>query len=230
MALVESTKKGGRYTKKEQEERRLQVYQLHFEENKSALEISETLGVNRNTINEDVKFCFSKLGDNSKGRGIKEKMIEQILRIEIQRERFLEYLEEAETLDEKIRLEKQISEIDNRLTKFYSNAIFSNEGMLVSPKQPKIEEQEIEEFVKDLILSEKNSKSGNVYPDNSIKFEFIKKRKCSAIHAERIIRKMQYLGLNLCEDVDNNFIYKYDLKKFANLRGYLSNEEIEKTK
>jgi len=79
MALVEPIKKGGRYTKKEQEERRLQVYQLHFEENKSALEIAETLGVNRNTINEDVKFCFSKLGDNSKGRNIKEKILKEKL-------------------------------------------------------------------------------------------------------------------------------------------------------
>ena len=39
MALEEPTKKGGRYTKKQQEERRLQVHNLHFDENKSAVEI-----------------------------------------------------------------------------------------------------------------------------------------------------------------------------------------------
>jgi len=40
MGLVEQIKNGGRYTKKEQEERRIQVYHLHFEENKSAVQIA----------------------------------------------------------------------------------------------------------------------------------------------------------------------------------------------
>ena len=56
MALSEQVKKGGRYTKKEQEERRLQVYHLHFEENTPAIRIAEMLNVNRNTINDDLRF------------------------------------------------------------------------------------------------------------------------------------------------------------------------------
>jgi len=53
---IKPEKKGGPYSKKEQEERKIQVYHLHFEENKSAVEIAELLNVNRNTINDDIKY------------------------------------------------------------------------------------------------------------------------------------------------------------------------------
>ena len=125
MALVESVRKGGRYTKKEQEERRLEVHQLHFVEKKSAVEISELLDVNRNTINDDIKFWHSQLANESNVINIKEKMIRQIQKMEIQRGRFLEYLDEAENLDEMIRIEKLISELDARLVQYYSKSIFS---------------------------------------------------------------------------------------------------------
>ena len=81
MALVEPLKKGGRYTKKEQEERRLQVYQFHFEENKSAVEISEELNVNRNTVNDDIKFLRTLFGSNSNGMNIVSQMKKKILEL-----------------------------------------------------------------------------------------------------------------------------------------------------
>ena len=62
MALAQE-KRGGPYTKREQEERRLEVYHLHFEEKISAVEIADTLKVNRNTINEDIKFCREQLSN-----------------------------------------------------------------------------------------------------------------------------------------------------------------------
>ena len=126
MALVESIKKGGRYTKKEQEERRLQVHYLHFVENKSAVEIAKLLNVNRNTINDDINFWYSQLSNKPNLINIVEKMIMQILKIEIQRHRFLEYLDEAENLDETIRIEKLISELDSRLIQYYSKSIMNN--------------------------------------------------------------------------------------------------------
>ena len=51
MALAEEIKKGGPYTKKEQDERRQEVFKLHFEKGYSASKIFEMLKVNRNTIN-----------------------------------------------------------------------------------------------------------------------------------------------------------------------------------
>ena len=43
-------KKGGPYTKKQQEERRDEVFRLHFENSSSAVKISKILNVNRNTV------------------------------------------------------------------------------------------------------------------------------------------------------------------------------------
>jgi len=125
MALAEPIKKGGRYTKKEQEERRLEVHQLHFVDKKPAVEIAKLLDVNRNTINEDIKFWYSQLANESNVVNIKEKMMRQIQKMEIQRGRFLEYLDEAENLDETIRIEKLISELDARLVQYYSKSIFT---------------------------------------------------------------------------------------------------------
>ena len=64
MALVQPVKNGGPYTKKEQEERKLDVYHLYFEENYSAVKIAEMLNVHRNTINEDIKFWNRKQPDD----------------------------------------------------------------------------------------------------------------------------------------------------------------------
>ena len=114
MALVEPVKKGGRYTKKEQEERKLQVYQLHFDENKSAVEIAEILNFNRNTINADIKFWLGRFVNKSNELDVFSKMTKQIQRMEIQRDRFFEYLEEADTLYKKMFFEKQIADIENK--------------------------------------------------------------------------------------------------------------------
>ena len=54
-------KPGGPYTKSEQEERRNKVYSMYFEKGFSAIKIGMELKVNRNTINQDVKFLRSEL-------------------------------------------------------------------------------------------------------------------------------------------------------------------------
>ena len=130
MALVEPIKKGGRYTKKEQEERRLEVHKLHFVDKKSAVKIAELLNVNRNTISEDIKFWHSQLSNDPNTISIVEKMMRHIQKIEIQRERYLEYLDEAKNLDKTIKIEKLISELDARLLQYYSKSIFSNRRKL----------------------------------------------------------------------------------------------------
>ena len=95
MALEVQSKKGGRYTIKEQEERRIQVYHLHFEENRTAVKIAELLGVNRNTINGDIRYWHSQLAHEFNAQNITAKMTKQIQRIEMQRDRLLEYLDAA---------------------------------------------------------------------------------------------------------------------------------------
>ena len=87
MALVQSTKKGGRYTRKERKESRIKVYHLHFEENKTAVKIAEFLGVNRNTINDDIAYWHSQLVHEFNSQDLTAKMTKQIQRMELQRDR-----------------------------------------------------------------------------------------------------------------------------------------------
>ena len=77
MALAQE-KKGSRYTKREQEERKLQVYEMHFEQAKSATEIAELLNVNYNTINDDIKYWYSTITDETSSQTIISKFGNQI--------------------------------------------------------------------------------------------------------------------------------------------------------
>ena len=241
MALAEPLKKGGRYTKKEQEERKIQVYHLHFEENKSAAKIAELLNVNRNTINDDISYWHSQLANEMKSQDLTAKMTKQIQRMEIQRDRLLEDLEESENLDERIRLERFISDIDNRLVQLYSKMISSGiKNLEPTVKLEEIDEDEIKEFVRDLIFLDEDPNSEDVYSENELKFEFIRRTKCDINYVNNVIEKMERDGLVLCEPrqmgprllvFSSDSSTKYNISKFGDLRGYLTfNELISITK
>lgn len=239
MALNEQDKKGGRYTKKEQEERKLQVYHLHFEQGKAAVKIAELLNVNRNTINDDIRFWHQRIGTEINTQEVTEKMAMQIQRMEIQRDRLLEALEDAESLDQKIKLERFISDIDNNLTSVYSKMIVNGKEFLKTLK-PKVDEKTIREFVRNLILSE-DPNSIVTYSEDELRFRFIQEKKCSNEYAENTIEKMMQLGLDLCKAPNmfglggnmfpSDSSTKYNLLKFTNLRSYpVLGELIEITK
>jgi len=237
MTLVQQVKKGGRYTKKEQEERKIEVYHLHFEQNKSAVKIAKLLNVHRNTINDDIHYWHRQLASEFKVQDLTAKMIKQIQRMEIQRDRLLDDLEEAEGFDEKIRLEKFISEIDNRLNQLFLKMISSGKTSLApTVKLEEIDEDEIKEFVRDLILADKDPDSEDFYSEDDLKFHFIRRTKCDINHVNKVIEKMRRDGLLLCEPsssrldhslIKNNYISTmYNLGKFAHLRGYITIDEI----
>ena len=238
MALVEEIKKGGRYTKKEQEERKIEVYHLHFEENKPATKIAELLNVNRNTINDDIHYWHQQLANEFKAQDLTAKMTKQIQRMEIQRDRLLDDLEESENLDEKMRIEKLISEIDNRFVNLYSKMISSGKTSLgPTVKLEEITEDDIKEFVRDLILADTDPDSEDIYSESVLKFHFIRRTKCDVEHADNVIEKMERDGLVLCEQSSDgkydylslkthDFSTTYNLGKFANLRGYVTIDEI----
>jgi hypothetical protein len=238
MALSEQIKKGGRYTKKEQEERKLQVYHLHFEQEKPAVKIAEMLNVNRNTINDDIRYWHQQLANEMNVQDISAKMTKQIQRIEIQRDRLLGNLEDAESLEQRIKLERFISDIDNRLIGVYSKMIVNGkEHLPPTIKIKDIDEDEIKEFVRDLILYDDEPNSEDVYSEDMLRFDFIRKKKCDVAYADRIIQKMKQDGLTLCKQstVDSqNFLSvliqdysaTYNLAKFANLRGYMTIHEF----
>ena len=151
--------------------------------------------------------------------------------MDIQRNRLLEDLEEAENLDERIKLERFISNIDDKLLQLFSKMISSG----IKTLQPtvnlheilEIKEDVIKEFVKNLISSNGDPDSQDMYYRDDLEFEFIKQNKCNVEFAQNVIRKMMQDGLSLCMEPINlddwaNPNRKYYLGKFAMMRGYLN--------
>jgi len=116
MALAEPIKKGGRYTKQEQEKRRSEVFRLHFEYGYPARTIAKLMNINRNTINRDVSFCYAKLGDDNKKIHFDDWLNKQLFRLELQRARFSQELDSKITLQEKLQIGKMILDIDSKIT------------------------------------------------------------------------------------------------------------------
>ena len=107
-------KRGGPYTKPEQEKRREQVYQMYFEKGHSAVSISRKLNVNRNTVNDDVRFLCSEISSEYKKERLSEMASGHLERFELQRERMMRLLGSAEN-KEKPRIEKMIFDMDYKV-------------------------------------------------------------------------------------------------------------------
>ncbi len=115
--IVQNKKTGGPYTQDEQRKRRNEVYRLHFEYGYSARKISEIISVNRNTVNEDIKYLYSQISSDLKSNNIAENFgLKQYDRLENQRGRLLVELEKQENLRDKILIEKMILDIDGKIS------------------------------------------------------------------------------------------------------------------
>ncbi|MDH3203092.1 MAG: hypothetical protein OEL81_00235 [Nitrosopumilus sp.] len=110
--------KRGPYTKHELEKRRNEVYRLHFEYGYSARKIAELMKINRNTINGDIKYWYSKI---SKSNDIQpESSVFPILeRLDIQRTRIREYLDKTSDISEKITIEKMLLDLDYKIVNIH---------------------------------------------------------------------------------------------------------------
>ena len=109
--MISTKKSGGPYTKKEQDERKDMVFELHFEKGYSAVQIAKMLDVNRNTINKDIEFCYEELSKD-KTQSNKNWLGKQLLRLESQRNRLLDAIVDGLSLKDKLQLEKQITLVD----------------------------------------------------------------------------------------------------------------------
>jgi len=241
MALVQQTKQGGPYTKKEREKRRKNVYELHFQKCKSAVKIAEELNLNRNTVNVDIKFWYSQMANELEIKDLVLKAIKQIYNSELQKTRLFEDLEKTSNLDEKLRIEKLLFEIDSRLTQLIIKIIVSGKSLIPKTELIEISENKIKEFVRRLILEDdfpyESPYDEDIYSENEIKFELLRKTKCDMKYTENFFQRMLELGLQLCketrinpsrfsEEYDNTFTY--NIGKFAHLRNYMSIEEFVK--
>jgi len=60
-----------------------------------------------------------------------------------------------------------------------------------------IDENEIKDFVRDLIFADDDPDSHDLYSENDLKFNFIKRTKSNVFRADKIIKKMKTDGLSL---------------------------------
>ena len=112
---IEIEKTGGPYTKAQQEKRKNQVYEMHFKLGYSAVKIAEELDINRNTINDDIKYWYSEIAVQFGIGNLGKIMLRQFERIEIQRRRIFDELEKQTDFEKKFRLEKMLFDLDQKI-------------------------------------------------------------------------------------------------------------------
>ena len=90
------------------------------------------MNVNRNTINSDLKFAYSKLSSEMIHDDFYAHFMKQMYRFEIQRTRLLEELKKQNGLKEKLAIEKMVLEIDTKILIFHQRLSESAETILYS--------------------------------------------------------------------------------------------------
>jgi len=113
-------RKGGPYNKNERLERRNEVHRLHFEYGYSAVKISKIMKINRNTINGDIDYWYSKIITNNSIYNPEYAVIITLQRFEIQRSRLREQLDKTiSSYQERLAIERMIYEIDSKILQIY---------------------------------------------------------------------------------------------------------------
>jgi len=120
----------GRRSANEREKRREEVFRLHFELGYPATKIAEVMNVNRNTINNDINYWYSRLSKTGSNIDLVGWCQRQLHRLETQRRRLLEYLEKDNSLQARIGYEKMIFEIDSKISHIVIKMSNTNESML----------------------------------------------------------------------------------------------------
>lgn len=108
-------KRGGPYTKTEKEKRRENVYQLHFEYGYSARKIAEILNINRGTINRDIGFCYSQIERIPIKLDPELLILENIEKLNIQKTRLRETLDNTIEFTERQSIEKLLLQIESKI-------------------------------------------------------------------------------------------------------------------
>lgn len=210
MALVH--KKGGPYTKDDQESRRNEVYRLHFEFGYSARKISEIMKINRNTINSDIKYWYENIRDEIKQQR-DDLILQQLGRLEAQRTRILDSMADA---NDKIKHERLLLEIDTKINNILLR--ISSENKEFENKEPKNNNDLIREIILFLII--KYSKDPCLKKEQMVS-EIINICQCKIEQAENIFSEMFSSGLECCKKFKKHY-FIYDLVEFAFLRKYFS--------
>ena len=215
-------KQGGPYTKNEQDERRTKVYNMYFEKGFSAIKIAIELKVNRNTINQDVKFLRSELTQKDQ---IKPAiwLLEQKEHLEQQKDRLLELLEITKDFEQRLRVEKIILDIEGKITNLVIKITgFDSLSFEYNPG-PEFDE-DIALVVKDLVLNEKTESQSHL--QNDITLKAMELLKCDFSHARKIFIRMNDLGLKEFISEDGK---GYNLASFGVLNQMITKTQLDKS-
>jgi len=128
-SFKDAKREGGPYSKSERDKRMQEVYKLHFEYGYSARKISELMKVNRNTINGDINYWYSKIYKNTNIFNPEGAIIINLERLEVQRSRLREQLDKVKLFQEKLALERLIYEIDCKILHTYNKLVESEKRM-----------------------------------------------------------------------------------------------------
>jgi len=213
-------KKGGPYTKNQQEKRRNEVYRLHFEFGYPAQKIAGILKINRNTVNSDINFCYSQLSLDWENRDGKKLIVKQLERFELQRSRLYEELDKCNVLSEKITVEKLILDIDQKISQIVTKLLLNyRDNFSLSDKNKESKEDKIQKLVNFLVKKGKSDPKLCCFTKHELIEEAVKLIKCDIFNAEILFDKMHDFGLCFYEQGDDKNT-KYDVLEFSKMRGY----------
>ena len=105
----------GPYTKSEKETRRNEVYSLHFDYSYSARKIAKMMNKPRSTINADIDFWYSKIIDSTNFIDPENTISINLSRMELQRTRIREYLDNYDSLQDKLAIERMLDNVTFRI-------------------------------------------------------------------------------------------------------------------
>ena len=117
--MPKSEKNGGPYPIQIKKTRRDEVFRLHFDYGYSARKIADMIKISRNTVNSDVNYWYSRLKQEFESVSPDACMAKIINRLESQRSRLREELDNVKNFQEKASINKMLLDIDNRLIQFY---------------------------------------------------------------------------------------------------------------
>jgi len=225
-------KKGGPYTKKDQDKRRNEVFKLHFEQGKSAVKIAEILRVNRNTVNDDIKILYRELKKEWNSYDRHSWIVKELHRLDDQRARLLEDKVEANEA-QKNRIEEMLYKIDTKLldlvTSLMEHKTPEEDEDDDADEGPQPSEKELEKVVMYLLNDHPWANPRNYY-ENEMLRGIVMFLKCDEKYARKIFSALFKNGLGLFMNERSTFQIgfsrSFDLLRYAYARDYITNDEM----
>jgi len=123
--IKKPAKKGGPYSKNDKDKRMNEVYRLHFEYGYSARKIAEMMNVNRNTINGDIDYWFSRISKNVNLVNPEDRILIGIERMHVQLTRLREQIDKVKNNSERMSIERLIYDINSKIIHTYQKVAYS---------------------------------------------------------------------------------------------------------